>query len=83
MISNWERRVSRDVSTKRAGTEPPAFAQTMSGGLPSFQAVASERIRAFSAAEVTSALMLWKRWEGDFAAAWHDVRRRESIMWHV
>lgn len=73
-----------DVSMKREGWELPAFAQTMSGGVPLFHAVASSRRRAFSSGFVTSALIERKRWVcGFFAAAyfmlklcrkWHHLR---------
>ena len=56
-MSICERSVSIGVSRKSVGEAEPAFAQTMSGGAPLFQAVTSEIIRSFSAGWVTSALM--------------------------
>ena len=68
-MSIWARSVSTDVSVKRSGAAAPALAQTMSGLRPWFQAVASSMMRVFSAAWVTSALMVWKRClEGSLAA---------------
>lgn len=50
------------------GTAEPAFAQIMSGGVPLFQAVASDRMRAFSAGEVTSAEIAWNLWRAGVLA---------------
>lgn len=59
-----------DVSMNSEGCELPALAQTISGGVPLFHAVASSSRRAFSSGLVTSALIEVKRWTcGLFAAA--------------
>lgn len=72
---------------KRVGWEPPARHQTMSGGVPLFQVVASVRMRVASLGWETSALRKWKRWVGLEAAALKTVSecsrvgRRRSITW--
>lgn len=67
-------------SAKNPGMQCPAQHQTMSGGVPLFQVVASLKRVSTAELERRSVGMLWKRWvEGDKAEERAEERALDSL----